>query len=152
MSELLTFLGAFLGVSGIGVAALLFFMGSSGAAGVLAEVLKLINLGLGFVLPVLSQILAGFLSGLRWVWENVLLKGLQDICDSIPTIATVVLMGAMLWGAIKFQYDERIENRQAAINACYAELGKLKKRPAASRPQPPTEKPFPMPWDLLFKL
>lgn len=148
MTELLTFLAATLGLGGLGVAALFALLGSTGAFAALAEVLKTINLLLASILPILSQLLAGFLHGLHWVWEHIILKGLQDIVDSWATIGTVVLMGAILWGAIKFQYQARIEDRQAAINACYVELRKVKK--AAVMPKQSPAPSFPNPWDLIF--
>jgi hypothetical protein len=145
MDTLWTMLLGFLGVSGLGAAALFLTLGG----GAVTEVLKAVNHGIGALAPAFQLILERLLKGVLWVWDHVLVEGLKDIFDNKATIATVILVGFVLWQGQKFTYEAHIANRQAAINECYAELAKLRKRPVAAPREAPAAR-FPLPWDGIF--
>lgn len=83
-----------------------------------------------------------------------LLKGVMGIFKQTPTLVTVVLMGAMLWGGQRFAYErleDRLENRQAAINEAYSEIAVLRKKlkmPPRAAAVAPSRERFPWPWEL----
>jgi len=83
--------------------------------------------GMSVILPILtsalqmiSPIVNAALSGLFWIWSNILWPGLLDIMDSWATIFTVIIMGSFLWFGLASRYEVQHIKDRHVIAKCVA--------------------------------
>ena len=125
MNTLLSFLPDYsglwagLGLSGIvGIGVLAFLFPAFGA--VLKTIVDALSPLVIWVGHTIAQVV-------KWVWDNILWPGLQDIFDSWPTIATVGAAAYILWAALSMQASLQIEAMRGQANSCRVEVSKLQK-------------------------
>jgi hypothetical protein len=115
----LTGLYAGLGITGlIALAVLAVVFPAFGAViGAIVEALK----------PILKVVGEAVATALKWVWENIIWKGLTDIFDSWPTVATVGIAAYILYLFMSLNTSLQVEAMRAQANSCKVEVAKLDK-------------------------
>lgn len=127
-----------LGLGGIGVAAIgsaLWFMG---LMPIIAAVLNIFNVVLSILSPFLNMLAQSLADSLLWFCKSVLLPGIKDIIDSWATIFTVITMGCFLWFGLIARYEVQKTKKDYVISQC-------------KNPIPEPETDFELPWPFKWK-
>ena len=93
------------------------------------------------VAPLLKMVTTAIVAALTWTWNTIVWPGLEDIFDSWTTIATVLLMGFMLYGFMDHKVDSGVEE----LTFCQSESGRLErelKKLGKSSTEPPWYEQF----------
>lgn len=67
---------------------------------------------------------------LSWVWENILWKGIKDIAEDWPTVATVGLAAYIGWIYMEAKAKVQMVPVERQLNACIQQTKKLNKTAA----------------------
>lgn len=117
---------------GTGVFAIIAsLLGVTKVLGILEKVLDIVS-------PVLKLITEGLSAGVKWFWRTVIWPakkadgtsppsfrhGLEDICDNWVTMATVIVAGFILYGAMRLQVESVVDQ----LDFCQSENVRLEKQ------------------------
>lgn len=103
------------------IGALAALAGVSGIVKPIAAVIEAIT-------PAIKAIVEAVVGAAGWLWSTILRPGLRDIFDDWVTIATVAIVGGMLyWGTYTYM-DQRMDRVVDQLSTCQNEITKLEKR------------------------
>lgn len=135
-----------LGLGGAGLAALTTGLWFMGLMPIVGAVLNIFSTVLSVVAPFLNMIAKAVAEGLDWLFRNVLFPGLKDIADSWATIATVVVMGAILWFGLLARTEVRVLHAQKQANVCVDKLKRTSNEEPPEVTAPVLDLPWPFKW------
>lgn len=94
------------------------------ALSVVAKPLAVVIEAISPIIKVAAEAVAG---GAKWLWTTILGPGLKDIFDDWVTVATVAIVGGMLYWGIWTYMDVRMDMVVDQLSTCQSEVTKLQK-------------------------
>lgn len=101
------------------------------------------------VAAAVAPVVGAVVSGMVWVWQNILWPGIwrfaSDILDDWVTVLGFVMSLGVLWFVVATPYKVRIATAERRLDVCTASLAAAKRR-APPVEEPRVELPWPFRW------